>query len=136
MISPLFRSVRTEVLDVIEDNVWTSLLSESISTVVYMLFAILMIAGIKCRKRGLMVPYLMYQMLVIIIFLVAGICATVGLFFVSYIMGAIATGVVLIATFLFLYFWVTVQRAFKELGNRDYEYSPAPVKYNPPMDSR
>ena len=74
------------------------------------------------------------QMLAFIIAVLAGIAVTVGLFFMSAIMGGIATGIVLVASFLFLYFWLAVQTAYVEIGNRDYMYSPAPVKpiYNPP----
>ena len=73
-------------------------------------------------------------MLTFIVCVLAGIAGTVGLFFVNAIMGVIATGIVLVASFLFIYFWLAVQTAFVEIGNRDYMYSPAPVKpiYNPP----
>ena len=57
-------------------------------------------------------------------------------FFVNVVMGCVSLGVVLVATFLFAYFWSAVQKAYVELGaNRDYMYSPAPVKpiYNPMM---
>ena len=63
----------------------------------------------------------------------AGVCGTVVMFFMSHVMGAISAGVVLVIAFLFFYFWFAVQKAYVEIGNRDYMYSPAPVKpiYNP-----
>ena len=34
----------------------------------------------------------------------------------------------LVVAILLIYFWIAVQRAYTELGNNDYMYSPAPVK--------
>jgi len=130
----LNETMTAEIMRIFGDYTYTALLTETILACIYALFAILMIAGVRSRVRCLMVPYLVYQMIAFIIAVLAGIAITVGLFFVSAIMGGIATGIVLIASFLFLYFWLAVQTAFVEIGNRDYMYSPAPVKpiYNPP----
>ncbi len=131
------RELHDQIIRYFNDYQFYVLVAEAVLAVIYMTFAVLMIAGVKCRKRGLMLPYLIMQLLSVLLFVVLGVGLTVGLFFVSYIMGAISTGIFLIATFLFIYFWLTVQRAYKEIGNRDYMYSPAPVKpiYNPPMDN-
>jgi len=130
----LNESMTETIMDKFEDHTKTALITETVLAGIYALFAILMIAGVKSRVRGLMVPYLVYQMLTFIVCVLAGIAGTVGLFFVNAIMGVIATGIVLVASFLFIYFWLAVQTAFVEIGNRDYMYSPAPVKpiYNPP----
>lgn len=130
----LNESLTETIMDEFENHKKTALITETVLAGIYALFAILMIAGVKSRVRGLMVPYLVYQMLTFIVTVLAGIAGTVGLFFVNIIMGFIATGIVLVASFLFIYFWLAVQTAFVEIGNRDYMYSPAPVKpiYNPP----
>jgi len=130
----LNESMTEDIMGIFRDYIGTALITETVLAGIYALFAILMIAGVKSRVRGLMVPYLVFQMLAFIITVLAGIAITVGLFFMSAIMGGIATGIVLVASFLFLYFWLAVQTAFVEIGNRDYMYSPAPVKpiYNPP----
>jgi len=130
----LNESMTETIMEKFEDHTKTALITETVLAGIYALFAILMIAGVKSKVRGLMVPYLVYQMLTFIVCVLAGIAGTVGLFFVNAIMGVIATGIVLVASFLFIYFWLAVQTAFVEIGNRDYMYSPAPVKpiYNPP----
>jgi len=130
----LTQSMTDDIMAAFRDHISTALITETVLAGIYALFAILMIAGVKSRVRCLMLPYLIYQMLAFIIAVLAGIAVTVGLFFMSAIMGAIATGIVLVASFLFLYFWLAVQTAYVEIGNRDYMYSPAPVKpiYNPP----
>ena len=46
-------------------------------------------------------------------------------------MGIVSAAILLIFSFLLVYYWVSVQQAYVELGNRDYMYSPAPTKaYN------
>merc|ERR1711934_984778 len=97
------------------DYIGTALITETVLAGIYALFAILMIAGVKSRVRGLMVFYLVYQMLAFIMTVLAGIAIIVGLFFMSVIMGGIVTGIVLVAFFLFLYFWLVVQTAFVEI---------------------
>ena len=87
------------------------------------------------RRRGLQTEVLASLALVRIAAtgVLGAVLACVGLFFVNVIMGTIAVGVAAIAAFLFIYFWAAVQKAYKELGNRDYMYEPAPVKpiFNP-----
>ena len=84
--------------------------------------------GASCQVRGLMVPYLILQMLVFIVWIVTGAAVTLGLCFVNAIVAVIAGVTVLISSGLLLYFWIAVQRAYVELGNNDYMYSPAPIK--------
>lgn len=117
----------------VKDYYRTSILSEAISTGVYFILSFMMICGIHCDIRGLMIPYLVVQMLYIILAIIIGIGATVVLCYTNTIMGIVCAAVVLILAFLFIYFWVAVQKAYIELGNRDYMYSPAPIKptYNP-----
>ena len=95
---------------------------------VYALLALLMVIGVGCDMRGLMIPYLMFQMLLIVICVLAGLGLTVVLFFYNTTIGVVSTVVVLNVAFLLVYFWVAVQKAFVELGSRDYMYSPAPTK--------
>jgi len=121
------------IMKEVRDYTWTTILSEAISTGVYFIISLMMICGIQCDMRGLMIPYLVIQMLYIILAIVIGIAATVLIFYFNLIMGIVAAAVLLILAFLFIYFWAAVQKAYIELGNRDYMYSPAPIKptYNP-----
>jgi hypothetical protein len=107
---------------------WSTFIGATVETGVYALSCILLIMGALCQVRGLMIPYLILQMLVMIVVILVGIALSVFLFFFHVITGAVAAGVVLIISFLLIYFWIAVQRAYVELGNNDYMYSPAPIK--------
>ena len=50
-----------DIMEIFRDHVRTALITETVLAGIYALFAILMIAGVKSRVRGLMVPYLVYQ---------------------------------------------------------------------------
>ena len=94
----------------VEKYTWTSILSEAISTGIYFIVSLLMICGIHCDIRGLMIPYLVLQMLYIILATIMGAGATVVFFYYNTIMGIVSAAVVLILVFLFIYFWVAVQK--------------------------
>ena len=49
------------IMEKFEDHTKTALITETVLAGIYALFAILMIAGVKSKVRGLMVPYLVYQ---------------------------------------------------------------------------
>ena len=120
-----------QIKNAITDNLFTVFLTEVVLAGVYAIMALLMIFGIHCDMRGMMIPYMMYQMLLIVISILVGLALTVGLFFHNVIMGIVSAVVLLIVSFLLVYYWVAVQQAYVELGNRDYMYSPAPTKqYN------
>lgn len=117
-----------QIIDTIKIYLWPTALGAAVEAGVYGLCCILMISGSQCKVRGLMVPYMVLQMLCIVIMMLIGVGVTIGLFFLNVIMGVVSGVVVLILALLMIYFWVAVQRAYVELGNRDYMYSPAPVK--------
>ena len=50
-----------DIMGIFRDYIGTALITETVLAGIYALFAILMIAGVKSRVRGLMVPYLVYQ---------------------------------------------------------------------------
>jgi len=132
---PFYNDTATidSIMDEVKNYTWTAILSEAISTGLYFILAFMMILGIHCDMRGLMIPYLVVQMLYIILAIVIGVGATIVFFYYKIIMGIVCTAVVLILSFFFIYFWIAVQKAYIEMGNRDYMYSPAPIKptYNP-----
>lgn len=68
-----------------------------------------------------------------LLFVLVGVASSVLMFFVSAVAGVVSLAVVLLIAFFFFYFWAAVQKAYVELGNRDYMYAPAPLKpiYNP-----
>lgn len=125
-----------EMMGVGKEYLWLCLLIEACIAGLYILISLLLVVGVGCKKRGLMLPYMIIQMIFIILFGVTGIGATIGLFFIQITMGLVCLAVVAVVFFLIVYFWVAVQKAYIELGNRDYMYSPTPVKpiYNPMGD--
>ena len=98
------------IMKEVRDYTWTTIMSEAISTGVYFIISLMMICGVQCDMRGLMIPYLVIQMLYIILAIVIGIAATILIFFFNLIMGIVAAAVVLILAFLFIYFWAAVQK--------------------------
>merc|ERR1712126_511626 len=115
---------------IVEDYLPTALLAELAAPGVYVVISALMVIGVLCDMRGMMIPYLMVQMLFIIVAIVV-LGFTIALFFIEVMMGIVSAAVLLIFSFLLVYYWVSVQQAYVELGNRDYMYSPAPTKpYN------
>jgi len=115
------------IMEEVREYTWTTIMSEAVSTGIYFIISLMMICGIQCDMRGLMIPYLIIQMLYIILAIIIGVAVTVLFFYYYLIMGIVAAAVVLILSFLFIYFWVQVQKAYIELGTRDYMYSPAPI---------
>lgn len=112
----------------IKSYVRPTFLAATIEAGLYGLASLLLIIGAKIQVRWLMLPYLIIQMLAIIVFILAGVGSTVGLFFMNVIGAVVAGVVVLIIAIILIYFWAAVQRAYSELGSNDYMYSPAPIK--------
>merc|ERR1711994_924824 len=105
------------IMKEVRDYTWTTIMSEAVSTGVYFVISLMMICGIQCDMRGLMIPYLVIQMLYIILAIVIGVAVTVCFFYFNLIMGIVAAAVVLILSFLFIYFWVAVQKVRYRIGN-------------------
>merc|ERR1712150_398945 len=84
------------IMKEVRDYTWTTILSEAISTGVYFIISLMMICGIQCDMRGLMIPYLVIQTLYIILAIVIGVAATVLIFYFNLIMGIVAAAVLLI----------------------------------------
>lgn len=120
----------TEIIDNIKQYLWPVFVGSTVEAGVYGLCCLMMMIGASCKVRSLMLPYLILQLLAVIILIIVGVAVTVGLFFLNVIMGVVAGGVVLTISILLVYFWTAVQRAYVELGSNDYMYSPAPLKPN------
>ena len=102
----LTKAIMTEV----QEYTWKTIMSEAISTGIYFIISLMMICGIQCDMRGLMIPYMVIQMLYIILAIVMGVAVTVLFFYYNTIMGIVSAAVVLILSFLFIYFWAAVQK--------------------------
>merc|ERR1712080_162935 len=84
------------IMKEVRDYTWTTIMSEAISTGVYFIISLMMICGIQCDMRGLMIPYMVIQMLYIILAIVMGVAVTVLFFYYNTIMGIVSAAVVLI----------------------------------------
>jgi len=92
------------------------------------IFSLLLIIGVSCQVRCLMIPFLILSMLDIILSGTVGIVVVVALFYIQLVYGGVATVVYLLAAVVSLYCWATVLSAYKYLGTSldqsGYIYSP------------
>jgi hypothetical protein len=93
------------------------------------LFSFLMVTGVRCEVRGLMVPFLVLNMVDIILAGTAGVVVVVALFYVNVIPGVVSALVYVLVAVFSLYSWAVVLAAYKQLGSEEYVYNPvSPVK--------
>ena len=71
----------------VKDKLWPTLLGATAEAGVYGLSCLLMILGAACQVRALMLPYMILQMIVLIVFMLIGIGCTVVAFFFNVIAG-------------------------------------------------
>ena len=55
-------------MEILREGSWYALLTEAALAGVYALISLMMVFGAQFKKRGLMIPYLVFQMLVIVVF--------------------------------------------------------------------
>ena len=130
-----------EALAFIREWIHPAMAVETGLCALYLACCLAMMAGVTCAKsRCLVVPYLVVQMILLIVCIAAGGAATAFLFAAgSLVPAVIALFVVLMAAVFFCYLWWVVKAAHRELGaEREYMYSPAPLKpiYSPQHDHR
>jgi len=107
------------------------LIGATIESGVYGLICLLMVIGAAAKVRLLMLPYLIINLLGLIVMILGCVGGCVVLFYIGpnwVVQGVIASVITLILTITLIYFWTVVQRAFVELGNDDRMYSPVPIK--------
>jgi len=90
--------------------------------------SVMLILGVRCKIRCLMIPFLVLTMLDIIFAGAGGIIIVVALFYSTLIPGIVSAIVYVIIAILSLFFWAVVLAAYKIIGSEEYEYSPAPTK--------
>ena len=88
--------------------------------IAYVISCSMMIIGIHFRKYPwLMIPYLVSQMVWIILDIVIGIPLAAILFYLNHSKdGKIVTSFVLVTSIISIYFWMTVNKAYKKLGEK------------------
>lgn len=90
--------------------------------------SVMLVLGVRCQIRCLMIPFLVLSMLDIIFAGAGGIIIVVALFYSSLIPGIVSAVVYIIIAILSLFFWAVILAAYKIIGSEEYEYSPAPTK--------
>jgi len=88
------------------------------------LFSFLMVLGVKCESRCLMIPFLVLSMIDIIVAGTAGVVVVVALFFLNTIPGAVSLVVYVMVAVVSLYSWAVVLAAYREVANEEYTYNP------------
>ena len=79
------------------------------------LFSFLMVLGVKCESRCLMIPFLVLSMIDIIVAGTAGVVVVVALFFLNTIPGAVSLVVYVMVAVVSLYSWAVVLAAYREV---------------------
>jgi len=93
------------------------------------LFSSLLVLGVSCEVRVLMVPFLVLTMVDIILAGAVGIVVVVALFYLSLVPGVVSTVVYVMVAVVSLYSWAVVLAAYKQLGKESaYMYSPVSNK--------
>ena len=87
------------------------------SAIVFGGTCILLMIGVQFQKQSLMIPYLIVQMLMIVLTAIVGIPIAVGLFYLNQpLYGLSVTTAVFITSILPIYFWFTVKRAHTDMA--------------------
>ena len=68
---------------IVDEYLPTALLADLVATGVYVVICALMVIGVLCDMRGMMIPYLMVQMLFIIVAIIVLLGFTIALFFIE-----------------------------------------------------
>jgi len=118
-----------EIMTNVKSYVPQVMIGATVESGIYGLICLLMVIGAASKVRLLMLPYLIINLIGLIVMILGCVGGCVAMFFYEYVvMGVIASVITLILTILLIYFWSVVQRAFVELGNDDRMYSPVPMK--------
>ena len=87
------------------------------SAIVFGGTCILLMIGVQFQKQSLMIPYLIVQMLMIVLTAIVGIPIAVGLFYLNHpLYGLSVTTAVFFTSILPIYFWFTVKRAYTDMA--------------------
>ena len=115
--------VSKETIDILKNHASLMFNLVTAGVIAYVISCFMMIIGTqfrKCRKHPwLMIPYLVSQMVWIILDIVIGIPLAAILFYLNHSKdGKIVTSFVLVTSIMSIYFWMTVNKAYKKLGEK------------------
>ena len=93
------------------------MLSITGSAIVFGSTCVLLMIGVQVQKHSLMIPYLIVQILMIVMTAIVGIPIAIGLFYLNHpLYGLSVTTAVLFTSILPIYFWFTVKRAYTDMA--------------------
>ena len=107
---------RDLIMAQLDDLFPTLVLACTVYSGVTALFSFLMVLGVKCESRCLMIPFLILSMIDIIVAGAAGVVVVVALFFLNTIPGAVSLVVYVMVAVVSLYSWAVVLAAYREVG--------------------
>ena len=118
--------VSKKTMDILKDHASLMFNLATSGVIAYVISCFMMIIGTQFKKLRkhpwLMIPYLIAQMSWIIIDIVIGIPLAVILFYLDHSKdGQIVTSFVLLTSIMSFYFWMTVNAAYKKLGENKTE---------------
>jgi len=88
------------------------------------LFSFLVVIGVWCEVRSLIVPFLILSMVNIVLAGAVGIVIVVALFYLNTVLGVVSIVVYLTVAIVSIYFWAVLLSAFNLIGNEmGYDYS-------------
>jgi hypothetical protein len=120
-----------DIMRQLEEIFPTLVLSCTIYAGVTALFSFLMVLGVRCETRCLMVPFLVLSMIDIILAGAAGVVVVVALFTLNTIPGAVSLVVYIMVAVVSLYSWAVILAAYKQVANEEYIYSPVSAAVKP-----
>jgi len=115
---------RDLIMAQLDDLFPTLVLACTVYSGVTALFSFLMVLGVKCESRCLMIPFLILSMIDIIVAGAAGVVVVVALFFLNTIPGAVSLVVYVMVAVVSLYSWAVVLAAYREVASEEYTYNP------------
>ena len=89
-----------------------------VGIIMYGLACLLMMLGSQLKNHNLMIPYLVAQMVVVVLTVIIGIPLAAAMFYLNHCTdGQTISAFVVINSMISLYFWSTVKRAYGKLKN-------------------
>jgi len=113
-----------QIMEQIDTNFRHMVLAATIYSGVTALFSFLMVLGVRCESRCLMVPFLVLAMVDIIVAGAAGVVVVVALFTLSTVPGAVSLVVYIMVAVVSLTSWAVVLAAYREVSSDEYTYNP------------
>jgi len=103
--------------------------------VVHGFISLLLVIGIASKVRGLILPYLIVNFVYLVMNIFGGIGDCIGLFYYSFYIGILGSGIIFGITIPSIYFWNVVKRAYVELNNCETENCYCRIDLCPPTFS-